>query len=311
LLFVIKTHALLTMEWKDFNPSMIPTAFQQVKVLSVKSHGEIVSKPRLIGRKLLFQVMNQTFKGVYAALGAGSGPTYQVIPIRCRLHISRGLEGLYRSIIRALSKSFLENGDIVTIASKPIAIAQGRVIPIEYFKTVGDPLYMSKEERKTLSLELSGKTGLEIDENELIGLDFVKINRRFYGVLLPLNANMVAFEISKSIRSSLNKLVDVVIVDTDAGWKTGKALIGLPTLVSTPIGATSGLSIAHCIRVAAASSITMGSGKGVPIVIIKPQPGPRAENFRRREGLGLARSYPGRLNINYEPFFRVKWKELR
>ena len=254
--------------------------------------------------KLVFQIINQTLKGVYAGMGAGSGPTYEVIPINVMLNVKSGVREMFKGVLEALSRVNVENGDILVVASKPLALAQGRVIDVTSLRSTQDPLYMSKSNRKKLALKLSRKLGIYIDEADLLGIDMISIKGKILGILLPDNPNLYAYKLSRYIRNKLRVLIDVVIADTDAGWNTGIEFIGIPTLVSTPIGATRGLSIAHAIRAAAAASYFMNSRKNVPIVLIKPQPGPRAEMFRKRFGVGMKRPYSGRINGKREKLFR-------
>jgi hypothetical protein len=87
----------------------------------------------------------------------------------------------------------------------------------------------------------------------------------------------------------------VVVSDTDTGLDVREELIRAITIGATPLGATGGLVIYECMRVANAAEFTRGSSRGIPIVICKPHP-----RCAERGGAGDHRGYPGRLDARRE-----------
>ena len=70
------------------------------------------------------------------------------------------------------------------------------------------------------------------------------------GVLDP---NQAARDIALQIAQRLGKSCDVVISDTDTGLDIRETLINTITIGATPLGATGGLVIYECMRIANAA----------------------------------------------------------
>ena len=109
------------------------------------------------------------------------------------------------------------------------------------------------------------------------------------------NPNEVAVRLSRRIRDSLGVTCDVVISDTDTGLDVREMLIGTITIGATPLGATAGLVLYECMRVANAAEFSRGTDRNVPLVICRPH-----ERRARRVGLGEFRGYNGRLDAGRE-----------
>ena len=67
---------------------------------------------------------------------------------------------------------------------------------------------------------------------------------------------------------------DVVVSDTDTGTEVRETLIGCITVGATPLGATAGLVLYECMRVAAATELCRGFA-WYPDRRVPPAPAPR------------------------------------
>jgi hypothetical protein len=236
---------------------------------------------------LLADIVNYSLKGVTAALGkGGKGITTVLVPIS--FHVEKNW--IYKDFINAiLSTNLLEEGDILVIPSKIIAILEKRFVYgltiKNYHKCISDLKFAIKN--------LKTKDKEPLTERDLIGLDKIDPIRKI-GARYPKNPNQSAYRIAKLIQKKINVKVDVVISDSDSGGKKGIILIGCPTIIATPIGATRGVKLFYCMRTAVAAELIWNNVDNIPVVLIKPY-----QASRLRENIGKFR-YKGFLNANKE-----------
>ena len=103
-------------------------------------------------------------------------------------------------------------------------------------------------------------------------------------------------ELNKGFQKlSKDRKVDVIISDTDTGLDVRSPLIGCITIAATPLGATAGVNLYEAMRCSTAAEFVRGHDKRIPIVICIP-----AERRKKRDGIGLKRSYDGALHISKE-----------
>ena len=241
----------------------------------------------------LAQSVNAAIKGERAARGIGGQTTNEVIPIRYKLNCDHGIEALFGQVIESLDGKIVE-GDIIVISEKVIATAQQRFFPRELISSC-DPKATDEEGRLEL-LNLVSKYVHDVDDIDLIMGDFITDSKGneliTCGVGRP---NQIAAEIAERLRAQYHVDCDVVISDTDTGLDVLAPLIGCVSIGATPIGATAGLSIYDCIRVANAAEECRGSSRGVPIVICRPHVRCRFRSYR-----GEYRGYEGRIDATRE-----------
>jgi F420-0:gamma-glutamyl ligase len=241
----------------------------------------------------LFQAVNAAFKGVMGALGEGGQIAKEVIPLACQLHPEKGLQELMVEIRAALEGAGLQEGDVVVISEKLFAIAQGRLFPLSLLYAQ-DPKMTDREGRRDM-LPAIAEHVPDIEETDLLLADALPDwpdePMATAGVRDP---NGIAYEISQTIKEASGVRCDVVISDTDTGAEIRETVIGCPTVGATPIGATGGLVLYECMRVAMAAEFARGSSRGIPIVICRPH-----ERHATRTGVAKHR-YPGMLDATRE-----------
>jgi hypothetical protein len=245
-------------------------------------------------RMELAQAVNAVVKGYMGSLGEGGQVTERLVPVSTRLHPERGCEALMAEIVEALSGAGLEEGDIVVAGEKLFAIAQRRLFPLRILYE-HDPKTLDAAGRRDL-LEKVREYVEPVDEVDLICADSLRDwPEEPMATLGVHDPNRVARELASRIEGSLGVRCDVVISDTDTGLDVRETMIGCVTIGATPLGATAGLVIYECMRVANAAEFCRGSSRGIPLVVCKPHP-----RRRRREGMGEFRGYGGRLDAARE-----------
>jgi len=235
---------------------------------------------------LLSDIVNYSIKGLTSALGKGEGVTKFLRPISFQVKEESDLRHLADTII---STNLLENGDIVVVPSKVVSLLEKRFVyglTLEnYNRCISDIAFA----RKKLKMVDKGI----LTKQDQVGLDKIDIKKKI-GVRYPKDPNLSCYRIAKHILGKSNKRVDVVISDSDSGGEKGVALIGCPTIINTPIGATKGLRLFYCMRVAVAAEITWNNIKNMPILLVQPY-----QASRIRKNIGELR-YKGFLNAEKE-----------
>jgi len=228
---------------------------------------------------LLADIVNYSVKGITGALGRGAGITKEMYPIFFHMDDNSSVDDLINVLADI---KLIENGNIIVLPSKLIAILEKRFVyglTIENYSQCINNLDFAK---KTLQLP----DNKPLSKKDMIGLDKIDPERGI-GVRYPDDPNQSAFDIAEGIRNKANLKIDVVITDSDSGGRKGIDLINCPTIVATPIGATKGLRLFYCMRVAVAAEMIRNNTKNIPAVIIKPY-----QASRLRKNVGELR-YPG------------------
>jgi F420-0:gamma-glutamyl ligase len=241
----------------------------------------------------LAQAVNAAFKGLVALDGQGGHIAKSAMPVRRRLHPEQGEPRLLDQIVAALAELELIDGDVIVVSESLFAIAQGRLFPLELLYEM-DPKTMAPPQRLRL-LERIREHVPDVVEEDLVcadALPHLSPPRATAGMRDP---NSAAHRLASAVRERLGPRCDVVISDTDTGLEVREPLIGCITISSTPLGATAGLILYECLRVACAAEFCRGSSRGIPIVVCRPH-----ERRVAREKMGEPRGYRGRLDFARE-----------
>ena len=182
-------------------------------------------------------------------------------------------------------KEIIFLGDIVNYSLKGLTAALGKGEGITKFVRP-IPCHIDMDSK------LSDLIGATVATNLLRNGDV----KKGIGVRYPKDPNFSCYMIAKNIREKLKVKVDVVISDSDSGGTKGIALIGCPTIIATPIGATKGLRLFYCMRVAVAAEATWNNIENTPILLVQP---PQNYAVRIRKNIGELR-YRGFLNAKRE-----------
>ncbi len=208
---------------------------------------------------LLSDIVNYSLKGITAALGKGTGITKLVKPISFKLNDSSRILDLIDIII---ASNLLSNGDVIVIPSKVIALLEKRFVyglTMENYRQCINNLNFAKDNLTTPDND-------PLSEKDIIGLDKINVEKKI-GLRYPKDPNLSCYNIAKSIKDKSGLKIDVVVSDSDAGGEKGVSLIGCPTILVTPIGATKGLRLFYCMRVAVAAEATWNNIENTPIII--------------------------------------------
>lgn len=233
---------------------------------------------------------NAAFKGLLGSMGESGHICASTIPIQVKLDLSKGWEQIRGELAKAVAGE-LQDGDVLVVAEKVVAASQGRVGPREVL-LMPDPKTVSPDELPSLAERWQDKLGMPIQPIHLLLADEYENNQATLGVL---DHNQACFELAAAIKQENNKIVDVVISDTDTGLDIRMPLIGCVTICATPIGATAGLVLYEAMRCAVAAEFIRGHGKFIPAVICRP-----ADRRKARHKMGLCRDYGGSLHISRE-----------
>ncbi len=237
---------------------------------------------------VLAQASNAVVKGIMGALGESGQVTDSVDPVVVALQPDRGYAALLREVADALAPPVVRDGDIVVVSEKVIAIAQQRVFPVSLLYA-NDPKATDRAGREDLAAAVRAYVP-SVTPEDLICADVLPepTGLATAGVADP---NAVAHDLACLLRDRYGVRCDVVVSDTDTGLDVSEMLIGCPTLGATPLGATAGLVLYECMRVANAAEFVRGSHRGIPLVVCRPH-----ARRVRREAIGEPRGYPGRLD---------------
>ncbi len=239
---------------------------------------------------------NATFKGLLGSMGQSGQIAKKTIPISVLLPVKNGIDALINSIGKSLVETDLKNGDVVVVAEKPYPVAQNRLIPFDLIRKA-DPKKLSQIDREKLLRDIGRYVDAPVSDESLILAD-TYIDDHDIGEKATVGAfdhNRLSYLTAQAIYQYTNKVVDVVISDTDTGVDVRKMIIGCITLGATPIGATKGLNLYECMRAACAAEFARGADKGIPIVICRP-----AFRCVDRDDTGDYRGYAGMLDYNKE-----------
>jgi F420-0:gamma-glutamyl ligase len=220
-----------------------------------------------------YDVMNAVLRGIVSANGGGGGITGLVISVPVELTFA-SYEALLANVVRAL-RDIIQDGDIVVVTSSVIALAQGRIVPFDSIpKKTGVrneiPALMTMAALEDCAKRITDRYQLPCTVKDVLLSDSFVRDGETVLLLAPQRPNDVAFDLATEVRKELAVACDVVIKDSDAGTLAGAIVIGQPTLVATPLGATKGLSIIESMRVAAAAEARMGKKNRIPIVVCRP-----------------------------------------
>lgn len=234
---------------------------------------------------------NAAFKGLLGAMGQSGHICARTIPLEGRLPLDEGWEAI-AGRLAAQAAPALRDGDVLVVAEKVVAAAQGRLGPRSILLDP-DPKTIGAAEREHLAQQLSQTLGFRVTPLHLLLADEYPGERATLGVD---DHNRAAFELAAMLAARHGLCVDVVISDTDTGLDVREPLIGTLTLAATPLGATAGLTLYEAMRCAVAAEFVRGHDRLIPAVICVP-----AERRRRRERSGEARAYDGALDARREP----------
>lgn len=227
-------------------------------------------------------------------MGAGSGITRRAHPVRFKTHVSEW-SALYSDEL-SVALSAAGDGCVVTLASKIVSELENEVI--------FDPDL--DRQISTVSFEelveyFQGRHPDRFSVQQISLLDQGRQNSQF--VFGPANPNRTCSTVAAQIKSRFGVLCDVVLADSGSGAAKGSVEIGVTTYISTPIGATAGLGLAHAQRCAAAAEVIGNQIDMCPIVVLEPE-SPRSG---LRSQIGSFR-YDGYINAERErcdlPFMR-------
>ncbi|WP_281884501.1 hypothetical protein [Paenibacillus sp. YYML68] len=266
--------------------------FNELNKENTKVIGKLLSSNAVTEDLLLGYWMSahSAFRAMQANEGEGGQVAASAVPVKFLVKRNDGLQ----VFIDALENQNLEDGDIVVIADKPIAIATNRVIPRSLLGEA-DPKFLSYDDRIKLVSKINLASQISLYPKNILMIDYIDELEASLGAY---NHNRLCYVISSMIHSQLGKKVDVVISDSDTGVDQAQPLIGFPTVGSTPLGVTAGLSIYEALRVSALAELVRGHNRLIPIVISKPS----ARN-QIRPHIGSERNYPGMIHINLEQEF--------
>lgn len=240
---------------------------------------------------LLGDIVNYSIKGLTAALGKGQGITKFLHPVSFQVDTKSNFKDLANAVIYT---NLLEDGDIVVIPSKVMGFLEKRFIynlTIENYNQCVNDIDFAKKKLKTADKD-------PLTKRDQVGLD--KVNpEKGIGIRYPKDPNLSCYKVAKYILEKRHKKVDVVICDSDSGGRKGVILIGCPTIINTPIGATKGLGLFYCMRVAVAAEMTWNNIKNMPILLVQPY---KYQANKSRKNIGELR-YKGFIDASKEKDF--------
>lgn len=230
--------------------------------------------------------INAALKGYFGAKGQSGHICESADGVSFEVDQGCGWESLQRSVVESLAGT-VQDGDVVVIADKVVALALDRVGPVELLSDP-DPKTVPSEQLEALALRWDGLLPFPVSPIHLLLADQ---HGSDFSTLGTDDPNARAGELAKFVLERVGVRVDCVISDTDTGLDTRAPLIGMVTFVATPIGATAGVNLYEAMRCAAAAEFVRGHTRRVPVVVCRP-----AKRRRERGGIGLPRHYTGILN---------------
>jgi len=234
--------------------------------------------------------VNAAFKGLLASNGQSGHICAKTEPVRVELIESRGWAATMDEIASALAGR-IRSGDVVVVADKVVAAAQGRVAPRALLLSP-DPKTIAADQLDALAAQWEERLGFLITPTHLLLADEYGVEHATVGAR---DHNVACAELAAVIQSRHNVRVDVIISDTDTGLDTRRPLIGTLTIAATPLGATKGVNLYEAMRCAVAAEFTRGHKLRIPIVVCIP-----AERRRHRIGVGDYRGYDGIIDATRE-----------
>lgn len=239
--------------------------------------------------------VNAALKGLLGHLGQSGHVCQRTAPIVQWLDTQHGTAGFVASCANAIRAAGVIDGDVVVVAEKPLALAQGRVAPRTVFEGL-DPKKLDGDGRARLAQRVSEQTDLVVDGDELIRADWYVDAAGIPSVTLgSIEQNEFCAAVAAAVAIDGGPSIDVVVSDTDTGLDVRMPIIGTLTLGATPLGSTAGLTLYETMRCAVAAEFTRGHDLGIGIVWCTP-----ADRCRDREGRGQPRGYGGMLDRNRE-----------
>ena len=234
---------------------------------------------------------NAAVKGLLGSMNQSGHICARVTEVEGLLDVQSGQDSLVGQIVDRLN-DVVSDGDVVVLAEKIFAAAQGRIGPRSVLLSP-DPKTVPTEELPELAGRWEEWLGFEVKPIHLLLADEYEDDKATLGAD---DHNGVCANVAKSIEATLSRCVDVVISDTDTGLDIRHPLIGTLTIGASPIGATAGLTLYEAMRCACAAEFVRGHNRLIPIVVCRP-----AARRSRREGMGEHRGYAGALNAMKEP----------
>jgi len=234
--------------------------------------------------------VNAAVKGLLGSLGESGHICARVEAPEQWLRLDDGWPATRSAVVDGVA-DHLQDGDVVVVADKILAVSLGRLTDRSVLLTP-DPKTIPVQERRELAAALEQRLGMPVSDLHLLIADEHADDQASLGTDEP---NARAAELAAAVRERTGFAVDVVISDTDTGLDVRWPLIGTLTIGATPIGATAGLNLYEAMRCAVAAEFARGHRRGIPAVVCKP-----ADRRRRRDLTGLARDYPGFLHIDRE-----------
>lgn len=234
---------------------------------------------------------NAAFKGLLGSMNQSGHICARTLPIVGRLDAAAGIEPLTAQILDRIAP-LLREGDVVVLAEKLFAVAEGRIGPRAVLHEP-DPKTVPPAELPALAKHWQEKLGFPIAPIHLLLADEYEADRATLGVS---DHNRTVARVAAAIRDRLRVKVDVVISDTDTGIDTRSPLINTLTLCASPIGATAGLTLYEAMRCACAAEFVRGHDRMIGIVLCRP-----AARRAGRPHMGEARAYDGVLDATREP----------
>jgi hypothetical protein len=234
--------------------------------------------------------VNAAFKGLLASQGQSGHICARVVPIRVEFELQKGWHVVLSQIIETL-RGQLHSGDVVVLADKVLAAAQGRVAP-KSILLEPDPKTVPASTLPRLANQWTERLGFTITPLHLLLADEYGDSQATVGTE---DHNSVCAGLARTIFNTLGVAVDVIISDTDTGLDIRRPLIGTLTIAATPLGATRGLTLYEAMRCAVAAEFVRGHTRRIPVVVCIP-----AERRRHRMRIGQHRGYAGALDAARE-----------
>ncbi len=242
----------------------------------------------------LAQATNAVVKGFFGSIGQGGQVTNNVVPLKLKLKLEEGVESLTDQLAIGLSEIGLEHGDIVVVSEKVVSVAQQRLFPLNLLYD-DDPKLTALRNRQALLEKVREYVPSVVEKDLLLSDSLIGAVGGDQATAGINDANGVAHALAEHFSISLGVDVDVVISDTDTGLDVRETIINTITIGATPIGATAGVSLYECMRLANAAEFVRGSHRNIPVVIAKPH-----LRRRKRTHIGEHRGYMGYLDACQE-----------
>lgn len=234
--------------------------------------------------------VNAAFKGLLGSMNQSGHICASVAPMKIHLELESGWDAVLGRIVHQLGLMRIDDGDVIVVADKVLAVALGRIAPRALLESP-DPKTVDSSRLDALAHRWQLQLGFPVTPLHLMLADELGANMASLGCD---NHNFRSHQIAAEIRQHLCRSVDVVISDTDTGLDTRTPLIGMVTIGATPLGATAGVNLYEAMRCAVAAEFARGHTKSIPVVVCRP-----ADRRRQRSDIG-SRRYDGALHVQNE-----------